>query len=160
MSDLLKIDVRGAEDVVERLQKIGSQEFIDDVLDEAAAILIGRIRERFLSKIDPDGLPWVESKAGARREAHGGPGTGFDSGRLFHSIQEFEAGPNQRAIGTDITSIAGFPYGRVFQEGRTISSKKGNTEQPARIFLGFGEDDQTVADALVNLRIQRIVEGQ
>lgn len=157
-SNVLQITVTGKDEVLGRLEAIVSQKFVDDILDESVAIVLGRIRANFLSKVDPDGLPWIPSHAGQLREAKGGSGTGYDSGKLFHSLQEFEAGPNQRAIGTDVTSASGFPYGKVFQDGRSISSKKGgSTLQPERVFLGFGPDDQVLMDALVQSRIDRVL---
>lgn len=158
---LLRISVSGNEAAQAKLRAITDQSLIDNILDEAEAIFLGRIRARFLEKVDPDGVPWIPSQAGTRREASGGPGTGYDSGNLFRSIQEFEAGPNQRGIGTDVTSADGFPYAIAFQFGFSSTSKKGKSiSSPARIFLGFGDDDQQIADNLVAARVTQILEQQ
>lgn len=111
-----------------------------EILDEAGAVLLNRIRTRFLSQLDPDNQKWPISFAAILRARTGrGGGTLFDTGTLFHSIQLFADGPNQRSIGTDVS------YG--------VKHQLGLEGLPQRKFLGFSEEDQFVANQLVLKRL-------
>lgn len=109
-----------------------------EILDEAEAILLNRTRTRYLAETDPDGIPWRPSWAGIRRRRRGGTGTLFDTGRLFHSIQAYRIGANERDIGTDV------PYGRKHQLGIGVVTRR---------FLGVSEDDRSTIELRV---IQRV----
>jgi phage gpG-like protein len=120
------------------------------VLDDAGAILLRRIRLRFRSEQDPDGVTWPESKAAARRKAGKytyrrgrkwtGTGTLFETGDLFHSIQLAGTGPNQRTI------ASATPYGHYHQEGKG---------QVRRAFMGFNNADVIAVEKMVLDRIAR-----
>lgn len=138
---MISIVVAGQQEILEQLDRLEEALNVQGLLDEAAALMLARQRQRYLGKLTPDGVPWIPSQAGLFREAEGGPGTLFDTGRLFHSIQLFaEEEPNTRVIGTDVE------YGPYLQ---------GNP-QKNWVFLGFGEDDMELAQQLV---IQRISEA-
>jgi phage gpG-like protein len=115
------------------------------LLDTATALLLNRIRTRFLSEVDPEGRPWVPSKAGLRRRARldkkGRPGTGtlFDTGRLFRSIQAAGEGPDIRYIGTDV------PYAKYHQ---------GSQAKIERRFLGINAEDAQAVERLLRRRLQ------
>lgn len=109
---------------------------VRDVLDEAGAALLNRNRNRFLGERDPDNVAWLPSKAGLKRRSKGGTGTGFDTGKLYHSIQLNATGPNDREISSAV------PYDKYFHKG-----------PPMRAFLGFNDDDMTL---FVNIVLKRL----
>ncbi len=123
----------------------------DEIVDEASAILLNRIRTRFLAEEGPDGK-WVPSKAGMKRKAGGytyragrkytGTGTLFETGTLFHSIQLYRIGEGARAIRTDV------PYAQYQQNGAT-----------PRVFLGFNDEDLSIATGLVLRRVKEALNG-
>lgn len=124
---MISIAVTGTQDVQQVLERVADPTLINDILDETAAFLLYKIRQRFLAQTDPDGKPWVPSYASILRKRKGrGGGTLFDTGRLFHSIQLYAEGPNSRLIGTDV------PYAKYHQDGI------GDMHRP---FLGLAEDD-------------------
>src|SRR6266566_9423667 len=84
----------------------------DRVAEEAGAVLLNRIRTRFLHQQDPDGATWPPSHAAIHRAEIGKDGgTLYDTGNLFRSIQLYKEGTGEIGIGTDI------PYGIIHQEG-------------------------------------------
>lgn len=107
------------------------------VLDEAGALLLNRIRTRFLSEAGPHGS-WVPSKAGQKRRAAGGTGTLFDTGTLFHSIQLAGSGPDERSIQTDV------PY--------ADKHNSGLDGMPQRLFMDVNRDDLLLVERLIKLR--------
>jgi phage virion morphogenesis protein len=142
-TELLAVTVEGQPRVDAVIKALNDQVFLDRILDEGAAVLFNRMRERFLRQVDPDGVPWPPSKAAAKRKASGrGGGTLFASGRLWESLQLYADGPLSRAIGTDV------PYGKFHQYG-TI-------HLPRRQFLGFGADD---IGYMEQLAVKRITEA-
>lgn len=142
---MLSVDfsVIGIPDLQKRLEKLSDAIQIVDILDEAEAIVLNRIRTRFLAEEDTDGNPWVPSAAGAARRARGGTGTLFDTGTLFHSIQAYTAGPDSREIGTDV------PYGGYHQYG---------IGQVKREFLGVSDDDAAVVERRILQRIEEALK--
>lgn len=116
------------------------------ILDEAAASLLARTRQRFLAQTDPDGIPWTPSIAALLRAKRGrGGGTLFDTGRLFHSIQLYATGENSREIGSDV------PYG--------VHHQFGTDHMVKREFLGISEDDTDVMVAIVSKRILEVLNS-
>lgn len=138
---MLKITVQGQAGLERTLSDLGKALVVRDILDEASAVLLGRIRQRFLDETDPDGVAWIPSRASRLRA---GGGTLFDTGRLFHSIQLFSEGENSRAIGTNV------PYAPRHQFGG------GNL--PQRQFLGFSDEDATVVEKLIIKRVQEALK--
>jgi phage virion morphogenesis protein len=111
-----------------------------EALSEATALILNRIRKAFLAQEDPDGIPWEPSFAAFKRSFTGrGGGTLYDTGNLFHSIQQYTISPLEQAIGTDV------PYGQFHQYG--------TMKMPKREFLGFNEDDERLA---LNVMIQKV----
>lgn len=141
---MIEITLEGIKEVREKLAKLEASLNPTEILDEAEALLLNRIRTRFLAETDHDGNKWPESKAAKKRRAAGGPGTLFATGTLFHSLQAYIKGLDERAIGTDV------PYAPFLQEG--------TGKMPSRVFLGFGEEDMTLVERLVLLRIEEAVE--
>jgi phage gpG-like protein len=119
------------------------------ILDEGAAVIYNRIRSRFLIQQAPDGTTWPVSQAALRRaRTNRGGGTLFDTGNLFRSIQLYADGPATRAIGTNVTSPSGYPYGEKHQYGLNGMVQ--------RQFLGFASED---LDLMSQVIIRRIANG-
>jgi hypothetical protein len=136
---VISITVAGQQEIIDHLDALEVALDVESILDEAAALMLARMRQRYLAKLTPDGIPWIPSARGLYREALGGPGTLFDTGRLFHSIQLFGSDePNTRTLGTDVE------YGPYLQ----------GAADKNWIFLGFGEEDAELAQELVVQRIQ------
>jgi hypothetical protein len=68
----------------------------------------------------------------------------FDTGKLFRSIQLYADSQHTRAIGTNVTTPSGYPYGVAHQFGI------GNVQ---RIFLGLASDDLDVMQLVILRRI-------
>lgn len=113
---------------------------IEEGVSEAGALILNRIRKRFLAQESPDGVPWEPSFAAFRRSFTGrGGGTLFDTGTLFQSIQLFSISPLEKAIATDV------PYAPQHQYG--------TGKLPVREFLGFSDDDFLLAQAVLLKKI-------
>ena len=143
MVDALQIDVTGIAELNALFDNITDIIDPERVLDEAAAILLNRIRTRFLEQVDADGNPWPVSAASRIRNSTpgGGGGTLFDTGALFNSLQVFTNEPGVRGLGTDI------PYAPQHQFGEN--------GLPERNFLGFNDDDGLIIERLIADRIER-----
>lgn len=140
---MLSVEINGLKDLTDTLSTLERALDITFILDESGAVLLNRIRSRFLAQIDPDGMPWPMSQAAKRRKVTGrGGGTLFDTGRLFHSIQLHKTGDNSRSISTDV------PYAK--------EHNLGTKGQIQRVFLGFNDED---ADLVSQLIMKRITEA-
>lgn len=118
--------------IIEALENFDLEGPAQDAVEETTALLLNRTRKRYLDQESPDGVAWEPSFSAFFRSFTGRDGgTLFDTGTLFHSIQLYEVAPLQMAIGTDV------PYGRYHQEGTGTL--------PVRQFLGFSEDDMSLA---------------
>lgn len=145
--DSILVQAKGAKELLIGIENLAL--FIvkpRELADQVGAALLARIQRRFIDKqVDPDGVEWIVSKAAIRREAQGRGGkTGFDTGRLFRSIQLFRDSDSVRRIGTNV------PYARKFQEG--------GEGQPPRVFLGFGEDDTRFAEFVIKQAMDKALE--
>ena len=127
----------------DRIQNLKEQVDAEAILDDVGAVLLNRMKARFLAQESPNHVPWIPSKASLHRKLIGRDGgTLFDKGDLYHSIQLFNSGPNSREIATDR------PYAKYHQFG--------TSKLPIRKFLGFNEEDQTVADLVVKHAVKNI----
>ena len=148
MSGVLNVNVAGdvQQYIAEKLSLLGAQELRTDILDEAQALLLNRVRTRFLNTEAPDGSQWLISEAARRRSLLGlGGKTLFDKGTLFHSIQAYyTADPDERLIGTDV------PYAPYHQYGTKYL--------PVREFLGISQEDIELITRLVIVRVKEIFE--
>lgn len=132
----ITIDSDQIDEVISRLEDATDSVAI---LDEASALLLNRIRTRFLREESPDG-PWLPSKAATKRRSGGGSGTLFDTGNLFRSVQTAGTGPNERKILTDVE------YGIYHHEGTALL--------PPRVFLGFNDNDADLVERLIIKRVR------
>lgn len=137
----LEIVISGGEEVSKQL--LGLQGLLldpTDILDEAAALILNRMRRNFLTQTAPDGSKWPESAAARRRAKTGkGGGTLFATGQLFRSIQLYSVGPNERSIATDVEYAPIHNYGTA----RIV----------ARVFMGFSEEDALLAQQVTLKKI-------
>lgn len=149
---MFEVSISGITELTLKFKRLQEALDVADILDESQAIMLNRIRTRFLAETDPDGVPWPQSAAAAKRRAGGytkrdgkkyyATGTLFETGTLFHSIQAYRVDENTRGIGTDV------PYGKYHQLG--------TVNLPVRKFLGFNQEDLTIMEARV---VQRIKEA-
>lgn len=138
----LEIEIKGFDDVLSMEDRLEKAVNVDDVADQAAAIVLNRTRTRFLDQVDPDGHQWPESYAAKhRREIGRGGGTLFDTGRLFHSIHVDHRGPGDRAVTTNV------PYAGKHNYGIGVVR---------RTFMGVNADDQAIIRALLIKRLQSV----
>lgn len=136
---MLQIEVTGQEDVQAAFDSLEEALNPVQILDESAALLLHRIRTRFLAQVDPDGIPWKPSMAARIRASKGrGGGTLFNTGRMFHSIQVYKEGFDSRAIGTDVPYAAKHQFGL---DGMVV-----------RRFMGFGNEDVVLVEQLIKKR--------
>jgi phage gpG-like protein len=145
---MINVLVRGLPQFEAIIAKLNIALDSTEILDEAGALLLNRIRTRFLAETDPDGVPWKPSKAAMKRRSGGykrkgifysGTGTLFESGRLFRSIQLWGDGDKSRKISTDVP-YAGYHNFGIGQEKRT--------------FMGASEEDTLLCERLVVKRIK------
>lgn len=142
---MLKLEVEGLEEVASQFKAIEDALNPTGILDEAVAILLSRIKRRFLQELFPDGVnKWKPSLAAQLRAAKGrGGGTLYDTGNLYNSIQEYADGPNSRLIGTDVE------YAKYHQDG------KGDMFRP---FLGINDEDTSLMVGLIVKRLRKATD--
>lgn len=143
---MLAAEIRGQDQLEAKIAGLTKAFDTRDVLDESAAILLNSIRNRFLRGVDTEGQPWTVSYAAVARAKSGrGGGTLFDTGRLFHSLQEFVVDDQSRAIGTDV------PYARKHQMGEEGMIR--------REFLGFSQPNLDTIRAMLVRRAAEALGG-
>lgn len=142
---MLKFEVENLNQVYAYLDSVAQALDPVEVLDEAVAILLSRIRKRYLAEQMPDGkTKWKPSLAAQIRAAKGrGGGTLYDTGKLFNSIQEYADTETSRLIGTDV------PYAKYHQTGL------GDMYRP---FMGANTEDEKLMAQLIIRRIQKVVK--
>lgn len=122
----------------------------DAVLDEAATIIVNHTRQRYLEEVNPDGEPWIPSRAGIARRRTGGTGTLFDTGTLWRSIQLSDNHPpGERIIQAGAFDSKGEEYGHHHQFGIP-------GVLPIREFLGVPQGDIELFEARI---MQRVAEA-
>jgi phage virion morphogenesis protein len=136
---MIQIEISGAARIEDIIQGLNSALDTTEILDESGALLLSKLRQRYLAETDPEGKKWAPSLAAIKRKEKGrGGGTLYDSGRLFHSIQLAGTGAIDRFIGTDV------PYGIYHQNGEG---------EGRRVFLGFADSDVSLVQRLIIKRI-------
>lgn len=141
---MISVRIDGLDDVAKRFDELEQVSNTQDLLDTMGALMLHRIRERFLNEEAPDGSRWVDSYAAQRRKIENkGGGTLFDTGNLFHSISLGRHGENGRRIFTDVDYAAQHNFG---EDG-----------QWKREFLGFNEEDEALLNNLVENRIRSLL---
>ncbi len=143
---MLQAEITGDGELEEVLLALAGALNPDDVLDEGAAVLLNRIKTRFLQETAPDGTKWKPSLASILRKKRGqGGGTLFASGTLYHSLQLFTEGPGTRSIGSDV------PYG--------VKHQLGLDGMEQRVFLGLNDEDVAVMTKLIYKRVTDALGG-
>lgn len=152
----IEVQVHGIKEVAALLGKVKLAMDADSIADEASAMLLNRIRTRFLRQTSPEGKVWPVSRAAMIRKQKGiGGGTLFDTGALFHSLEVVRGPKGERILrvnpetknkkGTLVES-----YARTHQLGL-----KG---MPKRVFLGFSKDDESMAVAIIRTRLREVLQ--
>lgn len=142
---ILRIQSQGLAEIAKKLQGDGFEKAVQEGVTEGIAVILGRIRRRFLQTKSPDGTYWEPSYAAFYRSMMGRDGdTLFDTGTLFHSIQAYAVNPYTGAIGTDV------PYARIHNEGLG--------GMPRREFLGFSDADQNLAVNVMKASIEEALK--
>lgn len=138
----IEVSAAGIADAINKMAQLEAvlDSLTDPLLDEAGSFILNRIRTRYLQELAPDDTPWIPSQAAIERRKHGGTGTLYDTGRLFHSIQLATVGPT-RVIGTDV------PYGAKHQLG---APSEGIIQ---RMYLGFSDGDVDILSELLAKRL-------
>ena len=138
MLSVVLTGIKEFENTLVELEKVTNTQ---DMLDQAGAYILFRIRERYLATEDPSGNQWPESQAARRRAASGRDGrTGFDTGTLFNSISLGRSGLD-RVVFTDVE------YARDFQEG-----------PPERIFMETNFEDELGVQNILEDRIREVLQ--
>lgn len=151
MAGGLKVDV-GVDNLgpIESLKRLRAALDNQDILDEAGAFFLGRVRTRYLSEVAPNGNPWAPSKAAIDRRLGGGSGTLFDTGRLFHSIQlSAESSNDLRVISTDVPYAPFLHFGFIHWK-----SKQQVGPWP---FMGLSAEDADIFSRLLKLRVEKAI---
>src|SRR5688572_2403718 len=101
---MLRIEVKlgGLGTLLKRLQGLAVALDTTVILDEIGAMILNRIRTRFLGQISSEGESWLSSQAVIQRRKNNGTGTLFRTGHLFRSVQLAASGADFRVIGTDV----------------------------------------------------------
>lgn len=133
---MITITIDGIPKALDSLTKLSQALDVDEIVDGLQALMLHRIRERYLDNVAPDGTPWPPSAIALKQ----GRNTLIDTGTLFGSIQGYDEGRGERSIGTDI------PYG--------VYHNYGTRKLPMRKFLGFGDEDVSAAEMFMIRRIE------
>lgn len=122
---------------------------VDEIVQDAATIILNNTRNRFLLEQDPSGHKWPASQAAKDRRSaldknqRGGTGTLFDTGALWRSIQQpAQSGAQGNLFGDFAEAVItagalnskGVEYGHFHQEG--------TKHLPQRRFMGVNKGDQ------------------
>jgi len=107
---MIKVTVTGDNQLQAHLALLQATLEDGSILDMALEVSLRNTRARFLGRVTPDGDPWPESRAGAKRAAaKGAPfGTLYDTGNLFSSLSSEKIDNFNGAVFQD-DAIA--PYG-------------------------------------------------
>lgn len=129
-------------DATRMILKVNKALDVENVADDAAAVILSRIRKRFLNQTSPEGEKWPVSQSALRRKSKGiGGGTLYKSGDLFRSIQAVKRGKGLRGIQTDV------PY--------ALQHHNGENGQVKRRFLDTNDDDMEFVTQLILARINK-----
>jgi phage gpG-like protein len=133
---LLDAELLNFSELLKAFAGIDLEEVSEAAVTEGSAVLLDRLRKRFLRQVSPDEVPWEPSFAAFRRsfgigrngrKVRAGGGTLFDTGTLFNSIQLYSVSPLEMSIATDVFYA---PY-----------HNEGTKTLPKREFMGFSEED-------------------
>lgn len=137
-------DLKASTDILDALDLGVAAE---NAVTEASALILNRVRTRYLDQTSPQGVKWEPSLAAALRASSGrGGGTLFDTGTLFNSIQLYSISPLERGIGTDV------PYAGY--------SNDGTSRLPPRQFMGFGPEDEDLSWAVLLKKIDEAIAAK
>lgn len=161
----VRFDLREIDNLAEKLREAQNLD-VAGIMNAIGVSLVSSVSQRFQMGIDPDGMPWQPS----RRAASQGGKTLMDTSRLEKSVTYVtypESG--QVDVGTDVI------YGRIHQDGGTITAKGGgylkfiggdggfvqikSVNMPKRSYLGINDQDKQVIVGIVQSGIRRALQG-
>lgn len=138
-----------------------------NVLDDVAAIILRRNKQRFLRGVDPNNNAWPESQAAKRRRAGlpdsqgisrvGSSGnTLFSTGSLFESIQILigRSTKTQRVVSVNPSFTNRKTGAKVI--GYAVKHQLGKDGLPKREFLGINSEDRQVVDIFLQRAFKRL----
>lgn len=120
----------------------------DQILSDASALILNRIRQRYQRGVDPEGRPWAPLSPDYRRRklaAGFSDNTLIRTGDLFRSIQAIRDSSNQYRIGTTVRYA---PYHQLGVPARNL---------PKREFLGVNNEDIQLITRLAAQRVARAI---
>ena len=94
MAGLFTLQVKGGLSATRAIDLFIEGADTEQILDQAAAVLLNRIRTRYQQEVDPEGNAWKPSQ---RVMKYGG-NTLIKTGKLFRSIQLYNAPTGMRFI--------------------------------------------------------------
>ena len=160
----IKIDVT-ADKVTKSLLNLVKSVSGQGILDDIAAIILRRNKERFLKGVDPNNNRWPESESAKRRRAGlpdsqgitrvGSLGnTLFSTGSLFQAIQVLvsRSTKTQRVVSVNPSFTNRKTGAKVI--GYAVKHQLGKDGLPKREFLGINTEDRQV----VNIFIERVLK--
>ena len=138
MAGLFTLQVKGGLSSTRAIDLFIEGADTEQILDQAAAVLLNRIRTRYQQEVDPEGNAWKPSQ---RVMKYGG-NTLIKTGKLLRSIQLYNAPTGMRLIGTDVFYAPYLHYG---------NQSKGN---PARAFMAFNDEDLSLVASMILARFK------
>jgi phage gpG-like protein len=155
--------VTGHKRLVARLKRI--RERLPEVFDDSAAkaLLIRRMRARFIAEISPDGIPWpaLADSTIARKKKKGITNPAkklIETGAMYRAFGEI-SGRNAGllAINTGLGFRVGIDDPELTMRARV--NNYGSFRVPAREFMGLSESDVRSYREAVARRLRNIVRG-
>lgn len=138
----------GLDDAIARLSRLDGFEMAE-LADDAGSLLESSTRERFITKIAPDGaawVPWSEAYDDIREERHSLL-VGDSADPLHDSIAFYSAG-GEVHVGSNLIYAAHHQIG-----GDEIGSGV-----PARPYLGVSDEDELDLQDLVTGRLEDLLQ--
>lgn len=156
---MLEVRFQGVDELQAKLTRIERSLDPEHIVDQSAAILLNRIRQRFLKQQAPNGTFWPESRAAARRTRQGrGGGTLFDTGSLFHSIEAVRgSAPGERLLRVNPAAIN--PKTKQSVGAYARKHNDGLRGLPRRQFLGFSDADVAIVKRIAKAAMDKAIKG-
>lgn len=128
-----------------RLDRLGRADLRFEMLDIVTAVAEGDVRERFDTKVDPDGQPWVAWSKRYAATRSGRHSLLVERGGLRDSIASFV-----NAAGTHVAVGSNLVYAAVHQfSGADVPDGNPARGIPARAFLGLSNQaGRDIEDAI------------
>ena len=157
------IEIKGTKDLIDKfnaIQKISFRTVFKDII----SLMQNSIKKNFQVAGRPKAWKGLNKKYKARKTKQGfSPKTLIRTGNLVRSLIRTNSKsihtvrPKYMGMGTSVTSIDGFPYWKVHQEGTTKAGRNRNVTIPQRKFAGFQKSDQDEIVQLFSMFIKKAI---